>query len=236
MAMLLQRIKTFSEEAGLKLNVPKCCLMIVDRRNVIPRPLQHIPDIQLKDEVIYLGVSISNVGGCENEIKRRFGMAKSALASLTKIWKDHHISKETKKRLVQTLIFPIATYGSESWIVNAACRRRIEAFEMTCYRRMLRIPWTARRTNASILQELNINSNTRLLPSIQQQILKFFGHIIRRDGFEKLMIQGKVDGKRQRGRSPNRYLDQIKTLANLPLEHIMHSVEDRETWRNITTN
>ncbi|KMQ89431.1 endonuclease-reverse transcriptase [Lasius niger] len=93
-----------------------------------------------KKEVIYLGVRISNKGHCEGKIKRRIGMAGNALSGLTIIWKDHHISKETKKRLVQALVFPIATYDSESWTINVAYRRRFKAFEMTCYRKMLQIP------------------------------------------------------------------------------------------------
>lgn len=233
MAELLQRVERFSEEAGLRLNRTKSFIMVVDRRKTIPRPFRTLQDIAEKENLIYLGVLISNKGSYEGEVKRRIGMAKTALSSLTKIWKDRHIGKHTKRLLVQSLIFPIASYGSESWTINAACRRRIESFEMTCYRRMMRIPWTARRTNISILKELGIKTNERLLPTIQRQILKFFGHLVRRDGIEKLVIQGKVDGKRERGRSPNRYIDQIKKLTNMPLGDLMHAAEDREEWRNV---
>lgn len=119
--------------------------------------------------------------------------------------------------------------------INAACRRRIEAFEMICYRKMMCIPWTAHRTNASILSELNIQGRNRLLSTIQRCILIFFGHVIRRDGMERLCIQGKVDGRRRRGRSPNKYIDQVKTLANRSMADVMRSADDREEWRTLVT-
>jgi len=93
-----------------------------------------IPDIDRKDSVIYLGALLSNKGGLEEEIKRRVGMAKTVIAKLVKIWKDHDIRKGTKLYLMKTLIFPIMTYGSKSWTLNSSCQRRIEAFEMIAYR------------------------------------------------------------------------------------------------------
>lgn len=114
--------------------------------------------------------------------------------------------------------------------------RRIEAFEMICYRRMLRIPWTARRINHSILRELNIDTNQCLLPTIQRHILRFFGHVIRRDGMEKLCIQGKVDGKRRKGCSPVRFIDQIKNLTNLFMVEVMRTAENREARRAVSNS
>lgn len=99
---------------------------------------------------------------------------------------------------------------------------------------MLRIPWTAHRTNVSILRELKIQLNERLLSSIQRRMLKFFGHVLRRDGMEKLTIQGKVEGKRSRGRSPVRYIDHIKNLTHMSVAEIMTTAEDREAWWRLT--
>ncbi|XP_077256524.1 uncharacterized protein LOC143894254 [Temnothorax americanus] len=100
MAELLQRVERYSEKAGLKLNRSKCCLMTVDRQKVLPNRFQTIQDLERKDELTYLGVQISNKGNCVGEIKKRISMAKTALSSLTRVWKDHHVNKETKKRLV----------------------------------------------------------------------------------------------------------------------------------------
>lgn len=134
------------------------------------------------------------------------------------------------------MVFPIATYGSESWTINAECQNRIEAFEMFSYRRMLRIPWTDRRTNRSIIEELRVAPKDRLISSIQRNILKYFGHTLRANGLEKLAIEGKVDGKRRRGRSPSRYIDQITNLTGCPLYQTIRLTEKREAWREITLN
>jgi hypothetical protein len=98
---------------------------------------------------------------------------------------------------------------------------------------MLRIPWVARRTNESILEELQIQTRERLLSKIQRGIIKFFGHIIRQDGLEKLVMQGKMDGKRERGRSLNRYIDQVAGLTGLSIYNLVRQAEDREAWRVI---
>jgi hypothetical protein len=108
------------------------------------------------------------------------------------------MSKVTNIRLIHTLVLPVVMYGSETWTLDANSRKRIEAFEMFFWRRMFRIPWVDRRTNESILEELQIQTRERLLSKIQRGITKFFGHIIRQDGLEKLVMQGKVDGKRKR--------------------------------------
>jgi hypothetical protein len=120
------------------------------------------------------------------------------MMKLTKFWKDRNISKVTNvRRLAHALVFPVVTYGFETWTLNANSRRRIEAFEMFCWRPMLRIPWVARRTNESILEELQIQTRDTLLSKIQRGIIKFFGHIIRQNGLEKLVMQGKMDGRRK---------------------------------------
>jgi hypothetical protein len=196
MANLLQRIERVSGEVGLKLNRSKSCLLKVDRAGVYPENPMYITDIQMKSEVIYSGTRISNKCDSMGEIKRRISIAKAVMMKLTKFWKDRNISKVTKIRLIHTLVFPIVMYGSETWTLNANSRKRIEAFEMSCWRRMLRIPWVARRTNESILEELQIQTRERLLSKIERHH-KIFGHIIRQDGLEKLVIQGKVDGKRK---------------------------------------
>lgn len=135
--------------------------------------------------------------------------------------------RNKKKHLMKTLVFPIVTYGLEIWTINASCRRTIESFEMKLYRKIMRVPWTAYKTNASILDELNIQENRRLaLPSMQRQILKLFGYVIRQDGLEKIIIQEKVQGIRNKGRPPIRFIDQIKYSTDIrsvtSRNHAMH--------------
>ena len=147
--------------------------------------------------------NISNDGSCVPEIKRRIAIAKDAMTRLTNIWKNRGISNTTKIRLVRALILPIFLYGVETWTIRARERQRIDAFEMWCWRRMLRIPWTAKRTNVSILAQLHIKQ--RLSTICHQRILSYFGHIVRRgdENLEKLIIVGNVEGKTTQRPLPN---------------------------------
>ena len=122
-------------------------------------------------------------------------MARSAMTNMSKIWAGRGITRTIKVRLVQALTFPIALYASETWTLNKADRNRIVAFEMWCWRRMLRIPWTMRRTSASILEEIGVSK--RLLHTINIQMLSYFDHIARRKGnnLEKVIMQGMIEGK-----------------------------------------
>jgi hypothetical protein len=155
------------------------------------------------------------------------------MLKLTKFWKDRNISKVTNIRLAQASVYPIVMYGSETWILKANSWKRTEAFEMFCWGRIIRIPCVARRTNESILEELQIQIRDRFLSKIQRGIIKVFGHIIRQDGLEKLVMQGKVDGKRKRGRSLNRYIDQVDGLTGMSIYKLARQVEDREAWKLI---
>ena len=160
-------------------------------------------------------------------------MSKGAMTKLTRIWQSRKISINTKKRIVRTLVFSIFLYGSEAWTIRATDRKRIDAFEMWCWRRMLRIPWTAKRTNVSILNQLRIG--TRLSTICYKRILGYFGHIARRspDNLDKLIVVGKVEGKRPRGRSPSRWSDQVKSLTGLPLTTAVRRAEGRTEWKEI---
>ncbi|XP_063585729.1 uncharacterized protein LOC134763093 [Penaeus indicus] len=186
------------------------------------------------DSFNYLGAFVNRVGGCEKEIRSRIGQAKSGMTRLTTVWKNHHVSKMSKIRLVQAIIFPIATYACENWALTVADERRIQAFEMWCWRRLLRVPWTAHRTNESIINEIGVN--TTLLGRIANRMLKYFGHIMRREGdnLEKIILQGKIEGKRGRGRQKRRYADSIKALSGCGrMVGAMRLVENCVEWRSV---
>jgi hypothetical protein len=136
--------KTNSEKFGLFLNVAKTKVMIINQKDENADVKAGNQTIEVVDQFNFLGSMISNQGGCSVEIKRRLAIAKTSMCAMGKLWKDRGISKATKIRLVSTLIFPIATYACETWVINAADRRRIEAFEMWCWRKLLCVLWTAR--------------------------------------------------------------------------------------------
>lgn len=230
MVDILSRMERISLEMGLKINHNKTKLMIVDRSNKLQ--LTGALSLETVEDFIYLGANINNTGSCEKEIRRRIGMAKTAMTQLQRIWRDRNISRKTKIKLVNSLVFSIFSYGAETWTLKKADRDRIDAFEMWCWRRMLQIPWTAFRTNVSILRELKIK--TRLSTLCLRKILEFFGHIARKEGhnLEQLMVTGKVDGKRPRGRSPTRWTDQIRTNLDTNLHDALHAAKERNKWRD----
>ncbi|XP_072934917.1 uncharacterized protein [Epargyreus clarus] len=231
MCALLDRMEKKSAELGLSINKSKTKVMVVDRANKLE--LRGLLGLQIVENFIYLGSDISSNGSCEGEIRRRISMAKNAMSQLQTIWKDRNISTRTKTKLVRTLVFSIFMYGTETWTLKAADRKRIDAFEMWCWRKMLRIPWIAHRTNVSILKQLSIR--TRLSTICLQRILEYFGHIARKSGdnLEKLMVTGKIEGKRPRGRSPIRWSDQVRTSLHTSVHDAMQTAENRSKWRDI---
>lgn len=229
MLELLQRLEEVSREYGLKINANKTKVMIVDRLNENQRQPAKIDNFEVVEKFVYLGSMLHRTGSCEFEIRRRIEIARSAMIKLVKIWKDRNITRNTKKSLVNALVFPIFYYASETWVIRSGDRKRIDAFEMWVWRRMLRVPWTARRTNNSILRE--IKPAQRLSSMTYGRILKFFGHISRHDNMERLVVQGRPEGKRKRGRSPTRWTDVISKLTETSINGATRQAVDRRTWK-----
>lgn len=231
MEFIMHRLQETSADFGLKLNPNKTTIMIVDRQNNNQPHIKTIAGFKVVNKYLYLGSLIENSGACEGEIRRRIALARTAVTKLTKIWKDTAITKNTKLRLLNSLVFPIATYGAETWTLKKSDIRRIDAFEMWAYRRLLRISWTAHRTNESVLQELNIRLN--LSKKINRSFLTYIGHIARRtDSLHLLIVEGKVEGKRPRGRSPKRWVDQTKDLIGQSLHQTVNMAQNRMEWQN----
>ena len=150
---------------------------------------------------------------------------------MQKIWKDRDISKLTKVRLVKALVFPVVIYACETWTLKEVDCRRIEAFENWCWRRVLRIPWTAMRTNESVRSELLIDDHDRMLIRINKQKLTFFGHVMRANGLEKAIMIGMGNGQRRKGRPRRRWLDEIEMLTDKKIWELGEMVRDRRGWR-----
>ena len=208
------KAKEESEKVGLKLNIQKTKVMASGpfiSWQIDGETLETVSDF------IFLGSKIPADGDCSHEIKRHLLSGKKVITNLDSIFKSRDISLLTKVHLVKAMVFPVVMYGCESWTIKKTERRRIDAFELWCWRRLLRVPWTARRSNQSILKE--ISPGCSLVGLMLKVKLQYFGHLMRSaDSFEKTLMLGKIEGRRRRGRQRTRWLNGITASMDMGLD------------------
>ena len=199
------KVKEESEKVGLKLNIQKTKIMAsgpITSWEIDGETVETVADFILG------GSKITADGDWSHEIKRHLLLGRKVMTNLDSILKSRDITLSTKVRLVKAMIFPVVMYGCKSWTIKKAECQRIDAFELWCWRRLLRVPWTARKSNQSILKEISPEYSLEGL--MLKLTLQYFGHLMRRaNSFEKTLMLGGIGGRRRRGWQRMRWLDGI---------------------------
>ena len=223
----MMKVKEGGETVGLKLNIQKTKLMAsgpITSWQIDGETRETVADF------ILLGSKITANGDCSHEIKRCLLLGRKVMTNLDSIFKSRDFTLPTKVHLVKATVFPVVMYGCESWTVKKAECQRIDAFELWCWRRLLRVPWTARRSNQSILKEISAGCSLEGL--MLKLKLQYFGHLMGRvDSLKKTLMLGGIGGRRRRGRQRMRWLDGIIDLMDVSLSELREMKIGRASCR-----
>ena len=222
-----------AEEAGLVVNGTKTKTMVFGERNIEKAVQMAGTTIENVDKFEYLGSLITWDNNCSDEIKRRIGQATGAMASLKHIWNGKKLTIQNKLRILTTCVFSVLLYASETWTLKETDKRKLLAFEMRCYRKILKINWKDMIRNEDIRKR--ISKEETIIDIIKKRKLRLFGHICRMhdNRLIKHIVFGKIDGKPRRGRPCREWLDDIKDWCGHSVQDLFHLAQDRRIWKKL---
>ena len=228
---LMNVVKEESAKKGLMINMKKTETMVVTKKKEVPECTIRLDGKELKQvkRFKYLGSILTEDGRSTSDIIQRIHIARSNFNTLKVILTNGRIDKKTRLNLITTYVWSALLYGAESWTINKEMEKRINAAELWFYRRMLKVSWTKHVSNEEILRR--VGNPDRLMDVIRDRQLRFLGHVIREDGVEKLVLTGKIEGKRDRGRQRLKYLDQFG--VTITKSDFIHGAERRDDWRSM---
>ena len=231
--ILTNNVRHYSKQSGLDMNVKKTKTMVISR-DIGTRANISIDNEELEqvEEFKYLGQTITADAKTEKEIKIRIGIAKSRFQELKIVLTNRRISQELRLRLVKCFVLSTFTYGCETWTLNKDMENKINAFEMWTLRKIANVKWTDRVTNDEVCRRLHVQR--KLLSDIKQRKLAYFGHIKRHHSLRKELLEGRVQGKRGRGRPPRRWEDDVKAWTGMGLSDCTRAAADRDVWRDVS--
>ena len=233
---LVTAINDKGKRYGMEMNITKTKGMIVSKKETVPEIKINIEgeSIQQVKEMIYLGFMATENGKCEREIKWRIGVAKSSFEKMHKVLTSRNINITGRLRLTKCYVWSTLLYGAETWTLSKATVKNLEAFEMWTYRRIMKISWKEYKSNKEVLNM--INSKRMLVDMIKRKKLAYFGHLVRRDNIQRLLLDGKIDGKRSRGKQRLTWADNITEWIGMKYSECIRIAQDRRRWRSMTAD
>lgn len=234
---IITKVNEEGERMGMKINARKTKTMVISRKNITPKTRITVDGIELEqvNKFIYLGHLITEDGKSDADIKRRIEIAKSTFIKMSKTLTCRKITLNTRKRLMKCYVWSTLLYGAETWSISKAMLHKIRSFEMWCIRKMLKIPWTDRVTNEEAIRRWD--SRKELEAVIMKKKTSYCGHILRRtNGLQKILLEGHVEGVRERGRQRLTWLDNIKNWTGYNYQQLTRKAQDREGWKSMIVN
>lgn len=231
---MLDKVNEQSTQMGLTINIKKTKLLVTSKLDVGPINLQlNGVNISQVDHFKYLGSWINKDLDPDEEIKYRIQLARNSFLKCRTILSNKHLKLSTRVKFLKCYVWSVLMYGCETWILKTATMNRIEAFELWCYRRILKIPWTQRKTNEQVLNIMN--KERELLMSIKQRKLEYLGHVMRGPRYEllRLILNGKIEGKKWIGRKKMSWLRNLRQWTGLTAEQLLHAARDRNRYKEI---